>query len=174
MNSEVLKDVGIEEGMYWLFHALIVCAQTYEQNIAMLDDEQKLKDTCKQFTDHLIKVMREEPGWNIYAKLLLFKKYLAFHFSIPIYEEENARESKPSGIDWTHGIYTVLKQHLGYSESEILNMPFRKLFYEWCSVAESNGAIKVSNRTSLTQIAIAKGLIKTDFKYNSVVQRETK
>ena len=160
INAEVAKDVDMIEGIYWLFHAIIVCALTYEENLKLLEDDQLLKETTAKFSDHLMQAMTKEKNWNIHEKLVLFKRYLGYHFSIPMYEQEGKDEGKPTGIDWTQGIYTVLKQDLGYTESEILNMPMRKLFYEWCSVAERNGCIKVFNKTSLMQYAYAKGLLK--------------
>jgi hypothetical protein len=167
--SEDIKDVNGIEGIYWILHAIVVCALTYEQNLELLQDDNKLKETFEGFCENFIKLIDTETGWNIHQKLTLFKQYLAYHFSIPMYEEEIKDEAKPTGIDWTQGIYTILKQDLGYTESEILNMAMRKLFYEWCSIGERNGCLKVFSKTSLTQYAVAKGLIKPKgFVYNKV------
>ena len=158
--SDVERAVTADEGVYWLFHAIITCALSYEDNLEMMQDDAKFKKICNEFSEHLIQNMADDAKWNIPAKLLLFKKYINNHFSMPMYEVEGKHEGKASGIDWCQNMFNIFKQHMGYTDTEILNMPFRKLFYLYCSYAEENGALKVFNKTTLRQYATAKGLIK--------------
>jgi hypothetical protein len=171
INSETeAKSMDILDGSYWLFHAIVVCSLTFEENLELMNDDAKLKEVFAQFTKHLQAQIKIEPNWNIYTKLVLFKRYITYHFSMPMYENETKEAEKASGIGWEQGIYTALKQNLGYTESEILNMPFRKLFYEWCSVGEANGCIKVWNKSTLAQYAMSKGLLKTNYNYKTSEQ----
>jgi len=113
-----------------------------------------------KFTENLQRNMVVECStWNIFSKLALFREYIAYYMQFPWYtEERKSKPSTPSGTDWTQNLYVTFKK-LGYSESQILNMPMRKLFFEWCSFAEGEGAIKVMNKFDVEMLARAKGLI---------------
>lgn len=163
-NSPVAAEteVAIDRvaGAYWLFHAILVCAQSYEDNLLILKNDQLLEATTEQFNQHLIKQMHNEPGWHIDAKLKLFKEYLNYFMELPMFTEETSKDDgAPSGTDWVQNIFVTFKK-MGYTESEILNMNMRKLLYEWCSHAEEQGAIKVFNRGNLQQYLAAKGMLK--------------
>lgn len=147
-------------GCYWLFHALLVCAQSYEDNLAMLGDPKRFDETVEQFNKHIINHINSEPGWNLDAKLRLFKDYINYFMEMPYFDEKGPQEAEaPSGIDWVQNLFVAFKK-MGYNESEILNMNMRKLLYEWTSEAESQGAIRVWNKTTLQQYLAAKGMMK--------------
>ena len=157
LNGENEIEVNFTDGIYWLFHALIVCALSYEDNLELLNDDDKFASIFKEFSDKLVKNMELDKNWNIHEKLMLFKQYMAYFMEMPMYTGEGEGSTKaPSGTDWCSNIFVIFKSHLGYTESEILNMNFRKLFYEWCNYAEENGAIQVSNKTTLAQHRLAK------------------
>jgi len=158
--EETPKEVTFQDGIYWFFNALLICGLSFEDNIELLCDEKLMEKTYHLFTTNLLKNIESEPSWNLFEKLTLFKSYMNYHMDMPLYTEENkpAKDKAPSGIDWTQNIYVTFKK-LGYKESEILNMNFRKLFYEWTSHAESEGAITVWNKQNLDQLARAKGLL---------------
>lgn len=154
-------EIPMKDSMYWFFQALLICGATYEDNMEILNDERAHKEIADKFSDNLMaNIKAAEDGWNIYSQLRAFKEYVDFYFDVPVYNEErtDSKSQTPSGIDWKQSIYFVMKK-LGYSESEILNMSFRKLFYEWCSCAEAEGAIKVWNAFDLESLARSKGLI---------------
>jgi hypothetical protein len=126
----------------------------------MLHDSSKFESTVELFNNHLVTQMKNEPGWNLDAKLRLFKEYIHYFMDMPMFTEEGPKDDgTPSGTDWVQNIFVTFKK-IGYTESEILNMNMRKLLYEWTSEAESQGAIKVFNCSSLQQYLAAKGLIK--------------
>lgn len=157
--NESERGLNITDGMYWFFQALIVCAQDYKENIYTLSTDETQKEVFDKFTVNLLKNMDCDKSWNIFDKFKLFKEYMAYYMDIPIYsEEKTSNDNKmPSGTDWKQNIYLTFKK-LGYSEEEILNMPFKRLFYEWCSHAESEGAIKVMNKYDLDSLNFMKGI----------------
>jgi hypothetical protein len=159
LSNDTETDVNPEDGIYWLFHALLVCGLSFEDNVEMHNDDKLLQKTCTEFSDNLLKNIAIDKSWNIYAQLKHFKDYMNWHMAMPMYTEENPSKKAPTGLDWVQNLFVTFKSKLGYSETEIMNMNFRKLFYEWCSYAESEGAISVANKTTLQQYAIAKGLI---------------
>jgi len=157
--SNDVQEMPLADTLYWFFQAILICALPYEDNIAIMNDDKRWSELCEQFTVNLKKNMDADPSWNIYNKLKLFKDYINFYMDIPIYtEEKSSKKEQPSGTDWLQNIYLTFKK-LGYKESEIINMNFRKLFYEWCSYAEAEGAIKVWNKMDLQSLARAKGLL---------------
>ena len=151
-------EVPKEDGLYWFFMALIVCSFSYEDAVTLLNDEQLFTEISKSFFDNLMKNMDAEKDWNYFTKINLFKNYLQYYTQMPIYNEENASAESmiASGTDWKTNIYLIFKK-MGYDESKILNMNMKKLFFEWCSYAEAEGAIKVWNRVDLEQYKNLKG-----------------
>lgn len=147
--SETELDTSIEDALYWFFLALMICSFTYEESVQLLNDEKTFKDISSSFFDNLEKSMVAEKDWNFFSKMNLFKEYLRYYMEMPLYtEESNNAGGIPSGTDWTQNIFLIFKK-LGYTETAILNMNMKKLFYEWCSYAESEGAIKVMNKIDL-------------------------
>lgn len=128
---------------------LMVCSQTYEDNVAMLEDEKRLKKSVKLVNKNLKKSMRKDKQWNLFHKIALFKEYIKYFTHIPVFQVESKSNRPPSGIDWKQNLFTIAKNEWGYSDSEILNMPLRRLFFEWCSYAEKNGAIRVQNEMEM-------------------------
>ena len=162
IGNPIIEDKPIEmdmaTSMYWFFQALLICASSYDENIRVLGNEELHMKTFEEFSQNLIKNMDADPEWNIFHKINLFKEYMNYYMDIPIYTEENSKkETTPSGTDWKQNIYLTFKK-LGYSEAEILNMNFRKLFYEWCSYAEAEGAIKVWNAMDVFSFKRLKGI----------------
>ena len=157
--AEKAQEMPITDTLAWFFSALLVCAATYEDNLLILNDDVEHKRLFKEFSENVMKNMEAEPGWNIFGKLKLFREYIDHYFSVPIYNEEHESKAKsPSGGDWRTTILLTFKK-FGYSETEILNMSFKKLFYIWCSFAESEGAIKIWNKMDLEMLARSKGLL---------------
>lgn len=146
------------EGMYSFFQALVICGQSYEENLKTLSSDESQKEVFDRFTVNLLKNMDIDKSWNIFDKIKLFKEYMNYYMDIPIYSEEKSSDDKmPSGTDWKQNIYLTFKK-LGYRESEILNMSFKRLFSEWTSHAESEGAIKVMNKYDLDNLNFMKGI----------------
>ena len=143
------KNFDLSTGMYWFFSALLICGQTYEENISILNDEDKHKSLMDDFVINLVKNMDSDASWNIFDKISLFKEYVGYYMDVPIYTEERPSTDKlPSGIDWKQNMYLVFKK-MGYGDMDIYNMNIRRLFFEWCSYAESEGGIKVMNKFDL-------------------------
>ena len=160
IEREIPADLSAEDGIYYLFHALLVCSMTYEDNLVILRDDQEFIKLGNQFSDNLLKNMASDKTWNIMSKFQLFKKYMSYFMDGPLWEElGKPSKETPSGSDWCQGLCSVLKMHFNYTDAEILNMSFRQALYLWASYAEEQGAIKVMNRTSLDMIARARGLI---------------
>ena len=144
--SKEVVDVDFEESIGHFFIALLVCGLTYEEAVLLLTDDKILKEELKLFCDNLAKNMELEPGWNVPMKLSLFKEYMERYLDIPFYDEKTKSNGEsPSGTDWKSSIFIIFKK-LGYSESDILNMPLNKLFLTWTAYAEGEGAIKVCNK----------------------------
>lgn len=151
MMSPTTIDVSMVDGLYHFFQSLIVCGQSYEDNLGMFNDEFTYRSTMEQFVSNLKKNMESEKDWNIYTKINLFKTYISFYVDIPKYTHEHEEKpGMPSGTDWKQNIFLCFKK-LGYTETEILNMSFKRLFYEWCSYAESEGAIKTWNKLDVSR-----------------------
>ena len=137
-------NVPIEDGTGDLFILLLICAQTYEDNERMLADEKIFNATLKKFEKHIRKFIKKDKRWNIFKEVRWVKDYLAYFIKMPNFTDRS-NPSTPSGIDWKQNLFTIMRNEYHYEKSEILNMPVRRLFYEWCSFAEKNGAIQVSN-----------------------------
>ena len=146
-----VNNVGLQEGILWLFQAILVCSMTYEDNVKVLNSEKEYKELCDMFTKNLHENMKADNKWNFMEKMYMFKEYLQYHMDMPIYSEERQSTETPSGSDWKQNIFVIFKK-LGYSESDILNMNMKKLFYEWTSYAESEGAIKVMSKTDVEML----------------------
>ena len=147
------KDVDVKTGLPHFFLALLICSLSFEDGLVLLDNAEELQRLSEKFTVNLMKNMMVEPNWNFLSKLNLFKNYLKYHLDMPLYDEKQSTgDDTASGTDWKNSIFIVFKK-LGYSESQILNMSLKKLFYEWCSYAENEGAIKVWNKFEYEQFA---------------------
>ena len=138
----------------FLFLALMICSLSYEDGLKLLNDETELNEGCQQFSNNIIKQMEADPGWNIPAKIALFKNYMSDYLqSMPYYEHKNnVRDAAtPSGSDWRTSIFVIFKK-LGYSQTEILNMSLKRLFMEWTAWAEGEGQIKICNKFEAQQL----------------------
>lgn len=144
-------DVNVEESVAQFFIALLICGLTYEDGLKMLTDETELGHQLNLFCENLLTNMEADPNWNIPNKLRLFKEYMRKYLEMPLYEDKSSTTEEASGADWKSSIFVVFRK-LGYSESEILNMPIKKLFIIWCSYAESEGAIKIMNKYEVTAV----------------------
>ena len=142
---------GFEDGVLYLYQALLVCALTYEDNLVVLYDEAEYQKLANKFIRNLKNNMEADKNWNIIDKISMFKEYLQYYMEMPLYTEENNNVETASGTDWKNSMVVIFKK-LGYTESEILNMSFKKLFYEWSSYAESEGAIKVMNSNDVRML----------------------
>ena len=136
---------------------LLVCSQTYDDNVKMFEDPKRMRKLIKKFQKNLFKSMKIEKDWNIYSKLLMFKQYIRFFTEMPVFQVEQKADRVPSGIDWKQNLFTMAKNEWGYTDTEILNMPLRRLFFEWCSVGEKNGAIRVQNCEEMENLEIHDG-----------------
>jgi hypothetical protein len=149
--SPTPEPASINENTYFLFHALLVCALSFEDNIKILEDDMGYKELADKFLKNLTDIVNVKKDWNIIINVKLFEKYMRYYMDMPLYTEENQAEAGvPSGTDWKQTIFIVFKK-LGYSDTEILNMNFKKLFYEWSSVAEGEGGLKVWNSIDIEQ-----------------------
>jgi hypothetical protein len=173
LSTESDVRLKADEAPFHLFVFLLVCAQTYEENEEMFSNGETLQARINEYQTGLVGsqfilwlrnsrlgqllhkmnikifdkgVLCQDSNWNIYVKLSKVQEYLEYYVkSMPDFKEKGG-SSIPSGIDWKQNIYTIMRNEYHYSESTILNMPVSRLFYEWCSFAEKNGAIKVSNK----------------------------
>ena len=156
LNNPILNqeatDIALEDGMYWFFLALLVCSFTYDDAVELLNNEDEFKRISDQFFTNLTRNLEVEADWNIFSKMQLFKNYLRYYMDMPIYTEETSADvTTPSGTDWKQNLFLIFKK-LGYKEKDILNMNMKKMFFEWCSYAEAEGAIKVMNRMDIDRL----------------------
>lgn len=147
-NSEIDWVSGISQ----FYLTLLICAQSYEDGLTMLNNEKLMEKSCKQFVKNLKKTMKKERDWNIYSKIGSFKEYITYFTEMPVFQVERKNNGMGSGIDWKQTLFTIAKNEWGYSDSEILNMPLRRLFSEWCSYAEKNGGIRVQTAEELRML----------------------
>lgn len=146
INSDVTK-IDIYSGLIDFFKALTICALSYEDGLAIINDDVKSREIIGNIKTVIEKDMElDGDDWNIYSKVNQFRDYMSYFFNMPIYSIEQKQNQTPTGLDWKIGVWQVFKK-MGYSESEILNMNLRRLFFEWCQSAETEGAIKVVNST---------------------------
>jgi len=161
IEKEMPSNLSGEEGLYYLFHAILVCGMSYEENLELLRDDKSFIKIGKQFSKNLLKNIKQDKNWNILHKFRLFKQYIAYFMDGPAWEElGKASKDSPSGSDWCQGLCSILKMHYNYTDTEIMNMSFRQALYLWTSYAEEQGAVKVMNKSSMNMIAKARGLIK--------------
>jgi hypothetical protein len=153
MNNPLIamteESFDMDVGLSHFFQALCICALTYEDGLKMINDEEFSKEVIEVIQKSIDHNMSIEPNWNIYGKNNIFKEYMQYFFEIPTYSVESRNnEGASTGLDWKIGIWQTFKR-MGYSETEILNMNMRRLFYEWCQYAESEGTIKVVNARTM-------------------------
>lgn len=147
-----IQKVSLNDSIYYFFHALLICALDYEDNLKIFDDSSEYDKYAKTFITNLYKNMEVDKHWNVVDKLLLFEKYISYYMDMPLYTEEGTGDTGiPSGSDWKQNLFLIFKK-LGYTDKEILNMNFKQLFYIWSSYAESEGAIKVMNKFDIQQL----------------------
>jgi hypothetical protein len=145
------QTVSKVDGLYYFFLALLICGHSFEDGKQLLDDIKLLEQTAKAFCDNLIVQMGNEPEWNYFSKFNMFKAYMKYYLDMPFYDKLNSEtggnplDNVPSGTDWKNSIFITFKK-LGYTQTQIVNMSLKKLFYEWTAYAESEGAIKVANK----------------------------
>lgn len=144
LNTEQIN-LNLGDGLHSFLMALSICALKYEDGIKLLTDDEYAKEAIDVIKTTISKEMEMDKDWNIFYKLDKFKQYMSYFFEMPIYSVEQKDDKPPTGMDWKVGIWQTFKK-MGYSESEILNMNMRRLFYEWCSHAENEGVIKVANK----------------------------
>ena len=136
-------EYDITNGLYYFFHALLVCSMNYDENIRVMNDTETFENVKKQLESAVEANMKSDPHWNIYYKVAEFKSYMTYYLDMPKYTYENKRsKSSPSGLDWKQNLFITFKK-MGYKESEILNMNMKRIFYEWATEAENSGNIKV-------------------------------
>jgi hypothetical protein len=149
--------LGYQDGVYRFFQALLICALSYEDGCKLIDDTNLFLEEWERFQNNLLKNIEREPDWNIYAKVRLFKEYMAYYVeSMPFYEiTQKESGSTKSGTDWKAAIKIIFKK-LSYTKSEIYNMPLNQLFQEWTANAEAEGQIKVLNKFTADKLKAAK------------------
>lgn len=77
---------------------------------------------------------------------------MAYYMTMPLYTINNkGKQKSTSGTDWKNNIFTLFKKQ-GYSEMDILNMNMKKIWTEWTSYAEGEGAITVINKHEFNQL----------------------
>lgn len=141
------KEQQIQKLLY-LFDAVFLCSLGYDLGNKALNDDELFNKLRDQFDKGLIESM--EMGWNWCFELYKFKQYIKYFMDIPLFERIGKQSQKASGSDWKKTIFVMFKG-LSYSESEILNMPLKRLFDEWTTQAESAGGIRVKNKEELEQ-----------------------
>lgn len=91
-------------------------------------------------------------NFNFYKDINKFKLYMAYYMEMPLYTvNKTGKQTSQSGTDWKNNIFTLFKKQ-GYSELEILNMNMKKIWVEWTSYAENEGAITVINKHEFNQL----------------------
>lgn len=93
----------------------------------------------KLFKSYLV-----DSKWNLRNEMFNISEYLKYFMQMPEFDEKKER-GMPSGIDWRQNIYTILKNEYNYSETIIMNMPLKRVFFEWCGYAEKMDSIRVNN-----------------------------
>lgn len=145
VQPEVVRNVpSFGDEMVEFFLAVIICGLNHSDGLKLLSDDRELEETFNQFCEHLQRDMASKKNWSILIESAKFKAYLKYYLDMPVYDTLHKQEGTPSGTDWKTNLVIVFKK-LGVKEDDILNMSTKKLFYEWCSFAESEGGIKVMN-----------------------------
>lgn len=149
ISSDPDNAIGMEDGSAHFLFCLLICSLTFEECLKVLDDRKLFLKLIKKVEKNLLKSMKKDRDWNLFYKVGMFKEYIRFFTEMPVFQVEENSPSVPSGIDWKQNLFTIARNEWGYTDSEILNMPMRRLFFEWCSYAEKNGAIRVQNADEL-------------------------
>jgi len=152
LSGNIPVDISFGDGIASFFELLLVCGQTYEDNIAMLDNPQIFKETIKSFENHMKKVMKKDKHWHIQKEVANIKEYLSYFIKMPSFTDKANSKTVPSGIDWKSNLLSILKNEYHYTESEALNCSVKKCFYLWCIAAEKQGSIQVSNKWEVEQL----------------------
>lgn len=153
VSDDVENSASLSDAIAHFYFALLICAHSYEDDLTLCNNDNLLKATFETFVKNLLANMKLQTDWNIYEKIASYKEYVRHYTQMPVFQVEQQNNKVPSGIDWKQNIFTIAKMEFGYTETEILNMPLCRLFYEWCSYAEKNGAIRVQNEYEMELVS---------------------
>ena len=150
INSPVLSEAETDIRFEMFIVSVLICGMKYEDGLnfiqSMLDDTHEYKEQLKLFRKKFIKDMRTKEWFSLKVENLIFNDYLSFYIkSMPSYETMMDNKQLPSGLDWKCSLINLIQKYKGISESEALNMSLRKLYYDWSSILESEGAIRVTS-----------------------------
>ena len=65
---------SLNDTIYWLFHAIMICGLNWENNILMLEDDKKYNKLMNEFFDNLLKSMEKTPNWSVIVELKKFAR----------------------------------------------------------------------------------------------------
>jgi hypothetical protein len=105
------------------------------------------KQLGKAFHKNKLDALEEFGKFNQYRKTDLYVPY----FTVEV------QGDRPSGAHWSMNVYQFLKKELGYSQTEVLNMPLARALVENYKGLESCGVITLHDDS---QCAIEEGTIK--------------
>lgn len=162
LNSPVVKenidltysfDLPAEEQfnkLNFFFDAVFICCMTFEQGLRVLEDEDFKTKMRQQFDAGVIAGMDKEFFWP--KELYAFKQYIKYFMDVPLFKKlGKQKQMQPSGSDWKQTLFVTFME-MNYPETKILNLSFKRLFYEWTTKGEASGAIRVRNTNEIYQM----------------------
>ena len=137
-NCAFVSDEPTSVNVGDLLLAISICSRTYEEFINWIynnDWQKDMEDWGKAVEEQL----KEVPNCNFITKMRLFGAYMKDGSQLPKYWEKE--EGSSAGGHWTHTMMAIATSELGYSQTEVLNGPLSKLFYDYFKYVERNGLI---------------------------------
>lgn len=159
--SFVNEGEEVEVGMPDLILGLSICSMTYEQGLKYTKGLEFIQEKnkgfifsregrkeakaaihfTKQWGKQVTKAIKKQDGFNQYAELKAFARYIKEGSKQPNYFFDDEDDGRPRGGHWTQNMLLTLKSELGYSNSEAMNLPLSQVFYDYIKHCENNGTI---------------------------------
>lgn len=139
-----------------LLLAISICSRSYEGFLEFIDDTKEFAKWSKKWGKWIVKEIKRNKQYNVIDQSHLFKEYMKTGIVIPKYWEQNTDNSIKSGAHWTQSIFNVLVGHLGYTQSEALNVSVAKAFNDYYKYLETMGVVNLMRDDELELIELSK------------------
>lgn len=137
-GCDVLSGKPIERQTLLL--AVLICSMRYREFLDFIEQP--------DFIREIKKWGRRVGLFDLEEKAQLFARYLSAHIPQPHYV---LREPSDEAGDWMQNLKITLMTRLGYSESEVMDMPLAAALADYYKLAEADGKIILLSEADMEQ-----------------------
>lgn len=142
IDCAFVSDEALSPTQADLIVGVLICSKTWEQGMQFID-RGKFGEVAK---------WAEETGpFDLAEKSKLFKEYIETGSEMPKFIEMDDEPRKPSGAHWVQAVKLCLMSSVGYTESQVMNIPLRQAFADYFKYAESQGLVRLMTAEELDE-----------------------